>query len=68
MRVTKLSESMQILHIRYGYHRFTPGISPMSNHLTEKEVTYECFESIKNLAELSPNQFEKTIPTAVIRW
>ena len=59
---------MNILHIPYGYHRFTPGISPMSNLLTAKEVNYESFESIKNLAGLSPNQFEKKIPTAVIRW
>jgi hypothetical protein len=59
---------MNILHIRFGYHKFIPGIRPMSNHLTEKEVNYESLESIKNLAGLSPNQFEKKIPTAAIRW
>ena len=68
LRITKLLKLMNILHIPYGYHRFTPGISPMSNLLTAKEVNYESFESIKNLVGLSPNQFEKKIPTAVIRW
>jgi hypothetical protein len=38
----------------------------MSNLLTEKEINYESIESIKNLAGLSPNQFKKKTPTAVI--
>jgi hypothetical protein len=59
---------MNILHIRYGYHKFIPGIWPMSNLLTVKEVNYESIESIKNLVGLSSNQFEKKIPTAVTRW
>jgi len=59
---------MKILHILYGYYRFISGILPMSNLLTVKEVNYESIESIKNLAGLSPNQFQKKIPTAVIRW
>jgi hypothetical protein len=59
---------MNILHIRYGYHNFIQGIGPMSNLLTVKEVNYESLKSIKNLVGLSPNQFEKKIPTAVIRW
>ena len=68
LRVTNLLELMKILHIRYGYHKFIQGIGPMSNLLTAKEVNYESIESIKNLVGLSPNQFEKKIPTAVIRW
>jgi hypothetical protein len=40
----------------------------MSNLLTAKEVNYESVKSIKNLVGLSPNQFEKKILTAVIRW
>jgi hypothetical protein len=40
----------------------------MSNLLTAKEANYESIASIKNLAGLSPNQFEKKIPTDVIRW
>jgi hypothetical protein len=41
---------MMLLQIPKGYHRFTSGIRPMSNLLTEKEVNYESIESIKNLA------------------
>jgi hypothetical protein len=67
LRVTKLLKLMNILHIRYGYHKFTQGIGPMSNLLTAKEVNYESVKSIKNLVGLSPNQFEKKILTAVIR-
>jgi hypothetical protein len=66
LRITKLSKSTKILHIPYGYHRFISGIRPMSNLLTEKEINYESIESIKNLAGLSPNQFKKKTPTAVI--
>ncbi len=40
----------------------------MSNLLTEKEVNYESVQSIKNLARLSPHQFEKKIHLDVIRW
>jgi hypothetical protein len=68
LRITKLSKSTKILHIPYGYHRFISGILPMSNLLTVKEVNYESIESIKNLAGLSPNQFEKKTLTAVIPW
>ena len=46
---------------------FISGFRPMSNLLTEKEVNYEGIQSTKNLARLSPNQFEKKTPIEAIR-
>ena len=68
LRNVKISKFLKLLQILNGYHRSTSGFRPMSNHLTEKEVHYESLESIKNLAGLSPNQFEKKIPTAATPW
>jgi hypothetical protein len=67
-RNVQISKFLKLLQILNGYHRSISGFRPMSNHLTEKEVQYESIESIKNLVGLSPNQFEKKIPTAVIPW
>jgi len=68
LRDVQISKFLKLLQILNGYHRSTSGFRPMSNHLTEKEVHYESIESIKNLAGLSPNQFEKKIPTAATPW
>ena len=67
MRETQISNFLKILQILYGYHKFTSGLRPMSNLLTVKEVNYESIHSIKNLARLSPNQFEKKIHIDAIR-
>ena len=66
LRNVQISKFLKLLQILNGYHRSILGFRPMSNHLTEKEVHYESIESIKNLVGLSPNQFEKKIPTAAI--
>ena len=68
LRETQISNFLKILQILYGYRKFTPGFQPMSNLLTAKEVNYESIESIKNLARLPPNQFEKKIHIEAIRW
>ena len=68
LRDVQISKLLKLLQILNGYHRSILGFRPMSNHLTKKEVHYESIESIKNLAGLSPNQFEKKIPTAVTPW
>ena len=68
LRETQISNFLKILQILNGYHKFTFGIRRMSNLLTEKEVNYESIKSIKNLARLSPNQFEKKIHIDAIRW
>jgi hypothetical protein len=68
LRNVKISNFLKLLRILNGYHRSISGFRPMSNHLTKKEVHYESIESIKNLAGLSPNQFEKKIPIVVTPW
>ena len=55
----KLLDLIKLLRITTGFYKFTSGFRLMSNLLTEKEEDYESIKSIKNLARLSPNHFEK---------
>jgi len=68
LRNVKISKFLKLLQILKEYHRSILGFRPMSNYLTKKEVHNESIESIKNLAGLSPNQFEKKIPIVVTPW